>query len=184
MKVEVDANQALRLLSPRPTVLVTAVDERGRPNVITLAWTMPTSFDPPLVAISVGVGRLSHELIERSKEFVVNVPGMEMLEKVWICGRISGRSIDKFKHSGLTPVPSKNVKAPRIGECTAHLECELVNRLRTGDHTIFIGRVLAASVDEGAFDAREGIMELETFKPMFHLGGANFSTASGSTRAE
>jgi len=182
VKIDVDASLASRLFAPRLTVLVTSVDKKGRANIITLSWAMPTSFDPPLVAISVGKQRYSHELIEGCKEFVVNLPPREILEKVKLCGSRSGRAVDKFSEAGLTQLPSNKVKPPRIKECVAHLECKLVDELRTGDHTIFVGEVVAASVDEGAFDRREETIKLEVFKPILHLAGPYFSTSSGARK--
>ncbi len=177
-KIDVDASLAPRLFAPRLTVLVTSLDKKGRANIITLSWAMPTSFDPPLAAISVGKRRYSHELIEGCREFVVNIPSQDILEKVQLCGSRSGRNVDKFAESGLTQLPSKKVKPPRIKECVAHLECKLVDSLSTGDHTIFIGEVVAASVDEEAFDGMEKCIKLETFKPILHLTGPYFTTST------
>jgi flavin reductase (DIM6/NTAB) family NADH-FMN oxidoreductase RutF len=181
-KIDVEVDSASRLFAPRLTVLVTSVDKRGKPNIITLSWAMPTSFDPPLVAISVGTRRYSHELIESCEEFVVNIPPHDILEKVKLCGSSSGRVSDKFAEAGLTSIASKKVEPPRIKECIAHLECRLVGKLQTGDHTIFLGEVVTASVDEGAFDRKEDIMNLEVFKPIFHLGGDFFSTSTKAVR--
>jgi len=165
------------LLAPRMTVLVTCVDKRGKPNIITLAWTMPTSFKPPLVAISVGHKRFSHQLIGETKEWVINVPPWKLLKKVELCGIRSGRVIDKFSLAGLTALPSERVRPPRIKECIAHLECRLQNEIRAGDHTIFVGEVVAASVDEDAFDFERNIMDLESFAPVLHLGESFYSTS-------
>lgn len=183
-KIDVKVNSASRLFAPRLTILATSVDKKGKPNIITLSWAMPTSFDPPLVAISVGTRRYSHELIEGCGEFVVNIPPHAILEKVQLCGSRSGRTIDKFAEAGLTSIASEKVRPPRIKECIAHIECRLVGKLQTGDHTIFVGRVVAASVDEGAFDSKEDIVNLELFKPIFHVGGDFFSTSTKATRVE
>jgi flavin reductase (DIM6/NTAB) family NADH-FMN oxidoreductase RutF len=155
--------------------MVTCADEAGKSNIVTLAWSMPTSFDPPLVAISVAPQRYSHKLIEKTGEFVVNVPTIEIARETLFCGRVSGRSHDKFKEAPLTALPAKRVKAPLIKECIAHLECKLVQRMTTGDHTIFIGKVLAAWVNEGAFDNK---FNPSKAKLLYHLGGDNFTTLS------
>jgi len=183
-KIDVGVELAQRLFAPRLAVLVTSVDKNGKPNIITLSWAMPTSFDPPLVAISVGARRYSNELISGCEEFVVNIPSISILDKVKLCGSLSGRTADKFAEAGLTSIDSKKVRPPRIKECVAHLECKLVGKFQTGDHTIFVGRVVAASVDEAAFDDKEGKMNLELFKPIFHLGGDSFSTSTEADRAE
>jgi flavin reductase (DIM6/NTAB) family NADH-FMN oxidoreductase RutF len=183
-KIDVELELAQRLFSPRLTVLVTSVDKKDKPNIITLSWAMPASFDPPLVTISVGTQRYSHELIVGCEEFVVNIPQISILDKVQLCGSRSGRTADKFAEAGLTSIDSKKVRPPRIKECVAHLECKLVGKFQTGDHTIFVGRVVAASVDEAAFDNKENIMNLELFKPIFHLGGDFFSTSTEANRAQ
>ncbi|MHC4686813.1 MAG: flavin reductase family protein, partial [Planctomycetota bacterium] len=63
-KVKVEPRSMWLLMHPRHTVLVTSTDEDGKPNIITLAWSMVTSFTPPMVAISVAPARYSHDLIK------------------------------------------------------------------------------------------------------------------------
>ncbi|MGB9713884.1 MAG: flavin reductase family protein [Candidatus Bathyarchaeales archaeon] len=172
--VSVDVSSAYRLLHPMHTVLVSCIGNAGKPNIITLAWAMPTSITPPLVAISVAPKRHSHMLIEETKEFVVNIPTMEILKETFYCGRTSGRDRDKFKEAALTPLPAKKVKPPIIKECVAHLECKLHSKHATGDHTIFVGEIVEAYADKQAF--KNGEYNLEKAKMVFHLGGSNFAT--------
>lgn len=183
IKVKIEPLSSRRLLYPRPLVLVTSASKDGKPNIITLAWSMPTSFEPPLVAISVAKERFSHELIEDSGEFVVNIPSRKLLGPVLFCGSTSGRFVDKFKEAGLTPLPSERVKPPRIKECVAHLECKLVEKFQTGDHTIFIGEVVASSADEGAFDERL-ILNLDQVEPLLQVGGDYYVTIGEKFRAK
>lgn len=170
----VSASSAYRLLHPMHTVLVSCVGKDGKPNIITLAWAMPTSINPPLVAISVAPTRHSHRLIEETKEFVVNIPTMDIVKETLFCGRVSGKNHDKFKEAGLTPIPARKVKPPIIGECVAHLECKLHSRFATGDHTIFVGEILEAYANKNCFT--EAGYNLEKAKMIFHLGGNEFAT--------
>jgi flavin reductase (DIM6/NTAB) family NADH-FMN oxidoreductase RutF len=172
-KLEVEVNSAYRLLHPMHTVLVTSVGKNGKSNIITLAWAMPTSISPPLVAISVSPRRHSHTLIEETKEFVVNIPTLDMLDKTVCCGTTSGRNHDKFKETGLTPLPGKKVKAPLIEECVGHLECKLHSQFPTGDHTIFVGEIVDAHVDRGTFTDS---YDLRKARMIFHLGGDKYAT--------
>lgn len=176
-KIDVSPGPARHLLHPSMTVLATSVDREGNPNIITLSWAMPTSLNPSLVVISVGEGRYSHDLVQEAGEFVINVPSRELLSEVKFCGSRSGSTTDKFEETGLTPTDSKEVGVPRIKECAAHLECELVDEFQTGDHTIFVGRVAAGSVDEEIFDERSGTFDMEKFKPIYHVGGPDFVTS-------
>ena len=171
-KTDVGIEVAYRFLQPMHTVLVTCMGEDGKPNIITLAWVMPTSIDPPLVAISVSPKRYSHRLITDSGEFVINIPTAELLEQTITCGTISGRNRDKFKETCLTPVQAKKVKTPVIKECVAHLECRLQELFVTGDHTIFVGRIVAAYANKGIFAEK---YDLEKAPMLYHTGGNIFA---------
>lgn len=133
---------------PNRVVLAVSADKEGRADIIALGWNMRTSGRPPMVAISVGRTRYSHQLISEGGEFVFAVPGEDMAEAVLFCGTHSGRDVDKFRETGLTPRPAALVRPPLIEECQVNLECRVAGRLETGDHTIFVGEVLKAWVSE------------------------------------
>lgn len=151
-KTKVNVSSLLLLLHPKLVALLTCVDDAGKANIITLAWAMPVSVQPPLVVVSVGPRRYSHGLIDETKEFVLNIPTMEIVKETLFCGMRSSRNTDKFKETALTASPARKVKAPIIKECVAHLECKLHKQVSAGDHTLFIGEVIAAYADEKAFD--------------------------------
>jgi flavin reductase (DIM6/NTAB) family NADH-FMN oxidoreductase RutF len=134
---------------------------------------MPASMNPPMVVIGIAPKRYSHQLIEETKEFVVNIPTMGIVKETLFCGRRSGRMYDKFKEARLTPLPAKMVQPPIIKESVAHLECKLHQQVTTGDHTLFVGRVLTAYTDEGVFDKK---FDLKKVKPIYHMGGDDFVT--------
>jgi flavin reductase (DIM6/NTAB) family NADH-FMN oxidoreductase RutF len=173
--VSVSLSDAYRLVHPMHTVLVSCVGRNGKPNIITLAWAMPTSINPPLIAVSIAPRRYSHSLIEETGEFVVNVPTMDILNATFYCGRVSGRDYDKFKGSGLSQLPARRVRPPIIGECIAHLECKLYGKYPTGDHTIFVGEVVEAYANRDCFSEVHGY-NLEKARMIFHLGGNEFAT--------
>jgi len=177
-KVEVDLPLAYRLLHPRHVVLVTCSDKTGKANIITLAWSMPTSIKPPLLVISVRPERYSHRFIEESGEFVVNVPTMEIVRETLFCGRVSGSERNKFEATRLTASPARRVGAPIIKECVAHLECRLVQTVTTGDHTLFVGEILTAYVNEGIFAKTFKTFKVRKVKPVFHMGADRFVTIS------
>jgi flavin reductase (DIM6/NTAB) family NADH-FMN oxidoreductase RutF len=172
-KINVVVSSAYRLLHPMHTILVSCVGKTGHPNVLPLAWAMPTSREPALVAVSIGVDRYSHGLIEETGEFVINLPTVDIINETLACGRTSGKTSDKFAETGLTPVPARRVKAPIIKECIAHLECKVHNQFKTGDHTIFVGEVIAAYANKGVFTDK---YDVEKARMLYHLGGDIFAT--------
>ena len=112
-------------------------------------------------------------MIEETKEFVINVPTMSIVEETLFCGRRSGKQCDKFQETGLTPSPARLVKPPIIKECVAHLECRLRQQTTAGDHEILVGEILTAYVNGDIFDK---IYDLNKVKPICHMGGDDFAT--------
>jgi len=132
------------LLLPRPVVLVTCLDEDKNPNIITIAWATPVSHQPLIVAIAISPKRYSHDLISRNREFVVNLPGIDLAEGSNWCGRKSGRKYDKVTETGWTVEKGISIETPHIGECYAFLECKVNQQIISGDHTTFFGTVVDA----------------------------------------
>lgn len=172
-KVKVNPSRAYRLIHPMHTVLVSCKGKNRNSDIITLAWVMPTSIDPPLLAVSIAPRRHSYKLIEETKEFVVNIPTMDILNQTLFCGRRSGKTCNKFKETGLTASRARKVKPPIIKECIAHLECKLHSEIVTGDHTIFVGEIVEAYADKEAFTDE---YDLKKARMIFHLGANDFAT--------
>jgi len=129
------------LEGPRQIILVSC-RYKGKDNVMTAAWHMPTSFVPRLYAISIGKKRFSHDMIKKSRLFCVNFIPKE-LEKLAIkCGSLSGRNVDKFAVLNIKKARCKKINCPRIRTALGWLECKVVKIIETGDHTIFVGKVV------------------------------------------
>lgn len=141
-------------LFPVPVVLVTCSDQDGKANVITLAWAGNICSDPPQIGISIRPSRYSHKLVQESKEFVVNIPPAHLVREVDYCGTVSGRNLDKFKETGLTPIQASQVKAPLIKECPVNIECKVKQSVTLGTHDLFIGEVVTVQVDQEILDER------------------------------
>ena len=137
--------EALALTGPNAYTLVTSLDKNNKPNAMGVAWATRTSFDPILIMVSIDHRRYSHEGIQMHKEFVLNYPSEDQAEAAWICGTKSGRDIDKIKLAGLKLVNSKAVKVPTIDGVTVAFECKVVDQFETGDHTVFVGKVVGMS---------------------------------------
>lgn len=178
MMIDIDKEGVFEMLYPALVVLVTSIEKEGKPNVLTIAWSTPTSYDPPMLAISIRPERYSYDLIDQMKEFAVNIPDRTLMKQALICGTMSGSSINKFERADLTPVSARKIKPPIIKECIAHLECKLVNKIKTGDHVLVIGQVVAAYADEDSFDVKR--YAIERVQPLLHLqdGPHIFTTAT------
>lgn len=140
-------------LFPVPTVMVTSHLEGYAPNIITIAWTGILNSEPPMLYISVNPIRHSHKMIKESGEYVVNIPSVSQVKVVDYCGVISGRDVNKFLQTGLTPIPAIHVKAPLIAECPVNIECQVKNVIFLGSHDVFISEILAIHYNEDVLDS-------------------------------
>lgn len=134
---------------PEPVAVVVSLDRRlNRPNISAQGWFMFTSYVPPMLAISIANIHHTCETIRDSGEFVLALPNTEQVEAVYFCGTHSGREHDKFAESGFKPLPAEKVKPPLIANACANFECKVVSSLPTGDHTVFVGKVVQSYISE------------------------------------
>jgi flavin reductase (DIM6/NTAB) family NADH-FMN oxidoreductase RutF len=152
-------------LYPTPVILATSVDEKGKPNVCTLAWVGVVCSEPPQIGISIRPSRYTHELISKTKEYVVNVPTADIVKETDYCGIVTGKKVDKFKETGLTPVKAKKVKPPLIEECPVNMECKVKNIINLGAHDLFIGEIVNVNANEDVMDSPTSI-NFEKLKPI------------------
>ncbi|MFQ6002343.1 MAG: flavin reductase family protein [Candidatus Zixiibacteriota bacterium] len=143
------------MLIPMPVVMVSCQKEGQKPNIITIAWSGIACSEPPMITIAIRKGRFSHEIISESKEFVVNMITESLLPQTDYCGIKSGRSVDKFKETKLTPIKGTKVNAPLIKECPINLECVVKAITSLGSHDLFIGEIVATHIDSEYIDDRE-----------------------------
>lgn len=163
-----------KLMSPKLTVLVTTVDEKGRADVSPFSFVTPVSFDPPLLAISCGINKHVYWNIQRVKEFVVNIPTEKILDKVWISGGKWSAAESKIQRAKLRTEPSDKVRPPRLSECCASLECYEEFSKQAGDHVMIIGRVVAVHAKDELVDDK-GNLKVDEARPPLHVSDNLFA---------
>jgi len=173
MRKTLDEMEARRLLTGGPVVLVTT-SWHAKANVMPVAYAVPLSFKPPLVGIAVHPSRHTHDMIRFSEEFAINVPGRSLIHHVQYLGSVSGQELDKFEVTKLPTLKARKVGAPLIEGCIGYIECGLEDALRIGDHTLFVGRVVAASADDEAFD-ETWLLADDDHKPLHYLGLSRYA---------
>ena len=143
-------SKAFTLMESGPVVLITTNDGKKN-NIMTISWTMVVDFSP-VFAITTGSWNYSFAALQKTKECVISIPTVDMLDKVVGVGTCSGSDTDKFKKFRLTPVKGKHVKAPLIKECPANIECKVVDIV--GKHNIIVLEAVAAYFDSSRKEKR------------------------------
>jgi flavin reductase (DIM6/NTAB) family NADH-FMN oxidoreductase RutF len=138
-----ELNKAFTLIEPGPVVLVTTHDGKKN-NIMTISWTMVMDFTP-VFAITTGAWNHSYAALRKTRECVLAIPTVDLLDKVVGIGTCSGKDTDKFGQFKLTAVPGKVVKAPLIRECLANIECKVIDIVKK--HNIVVLEAVAAWID-------------------------------------
>lgn len=142
------------MLYPVPAVMVTCQRAGERPNIITVAWTGTVCSDPAMVYISLQKKRYSYGIIQESGEFVINLATKRLAKAVDYCGVRSGRDVDKFAETGLTPCESRAVQCPGIAESPVSIECRVTEVKSLGSHDMFLAAVESVAVEESLLDEK------------------------------
>ena len=125
MLKEYPLNRVFTLIEPGPVLLVATAEGR-RKNIMTITWSMAMSFAPTF-GIVTGSWNHSFDTLMKTRECVVAVPGVDLIDKVIGVGTCSGTDTDKFGKFSLTAKKAQSVKAPLIAECLFNLECRVAD---------------------------------------------------------
>lgn len=122
--------------------VVTTTDDEGRFHGVTANSFSSVSLDPPLVLWSQAVKSHSHPAFFKADRFTVNILAEDQIE---LSKRFAKSSHDKF--TGID-VDLGSGGVPLLRDCSARLQCRVVSRVPGGDHTIYVGEVLAIDQSE------------------------------------
>lgn len=162
------------IVHPHPVFVIGSYCEDGRPNMMTASWSGICCSQPPCVAVSLRKATLTYANIMTSGAFTVNVPSAKYAREADYAGIVSGRDVDKFRATGLTPVKAEKVNAPYVQEFPLALECELLQHVELGLHTQFIGRIVELTADEDVLGS-SGLPDIEKVEPL--IWGSSGSSA-------
>ena len=150
---------------PTPVFIVGTYDAEGDPNMMAAAWGGICCSRPPSLCVSLRSATQSHGNIVARKAFTINIPSETYVTEADYVGLISGRDVDKFVETGLTPVRAENVDAPYVAEYPVVIECALTHTVEVGLHTLFVGEVRDVKADEDCFDP-QGKLDVTKIRPL------------------
>lgn len=161
------------LLESGPVVMVTTA-RKEKSNIMTLSWHTMMEFEPPLVGFVMSDRNYSFDLLKKTGECVINIPTVQIAEKVVGCGNTHGDRVNKFEKFGLTPKPASLVGAPLIAECYASFECRVTDTKMVTRYDFFVVEVVKAWIDSA----------VKNPKTIHHLGKDNFMIAGERIKIE
>jgi flavin reductase (DIM6/NTAB) family NADH-FMN oxidoreductase RutF len=167
----------ISVIVPRPIAFVSTVGEEGRFNAAPFSFFTGLASSPPLIGISInlrsGSPKDTLRNIRATGDFVVNVVTEEMLERVVKTSGEWPSDVDELELAELTPIPSEQVKAPRVQESPVHLECRIYREVELDKTFFVIGKIMLAHVAERVIT--DGRVDVTKLRPAARLGGAGYA---------
>jgi flavin reductase (DIM6/NTAB) family NADH-FMN oxidoreductase RutF len=159
-----------------PVWVVGTYNQEGKPNVMTAAWGGICCSKPPCVYVSLRKATYTYGNIVERKAFTVSIPSEKYVKEADYFGIASGKKVDKFAATGLTPVKSDLVDAPYVKEFPLILECKVIKIVEIGLHTEFIGEIMDVKADSSVLNEKN-LPNIEKVKPIiWNMTGMTYNT--------
>jgi len=140
---------------PGQVVLVTSRDRHGAIDIAPKSWISMAAFSGPVIGFGCNTAHATFTNISSTAEYVINVPGVSLAERVW--QMLESHGDERLTRSGLTLGSARTVAAPVILDCAAYLECRLRDVVEFDAGEVFVfGTIAAVAVDEGAVEGDAG----------------------------
>jgi flavin reductase (DIM6/NTAB) family NADH-FMN oxidoreductase RutF len=168
---------------PMPVVFISTVSEDGIRNIAPYSCIMPVLRPFDLICVASAKRRDTFDNIKSTEEFVLNLPGVGMVDKVIPTALHVPSDVDEFELACLKERPSKEIKAPGIEGCYAWMECKLHNiyeEIYEGfPYALIFGKVVHLEVEDDIYNKEDGSWDIEKAKPLMMTGsdrGMHFCT--------
>lgn len=150
------------LVYPVPAALISCGSvDRGNANMLTVAWIGTVCTNPAMLSVSIRPERHSYPIIMEEMQFTVNLTTVDMVRATDWCGVRSGKDYDKFRETGLTPLPGIVNTCCMVGESPLSIECRVKDVMHLGSHDMIIAEVLNVVVDKRFIDPETDFFNLE-----------------------
>lgn len=164
------------IVAPRPIGWISSQDADGRRNLAPYSFFNAFNYSPPLIGFASTGWKDSVRNIAATGEFVWNLATRPLAQAMNASSATVPPEVDEFSLSGLTPVPSRLVAPPRVGESPVSFECKLTQLIqlqdkehRKIDSWFVMGEVVAVHIAKSVL--REGIYDTAAARPILRAGG-------------
>jgi flavin reductase (DIM6/NTAB) family NADH-FMN oxidoreductase RutF len=165
---------------PRPIAFVSTISPEGVHNLAPFSFFNVVCGDPPVVCFSPIWRNPPKDTIVNIRatgEFVVNIVSEDFADRMNICSGEYPSSVDEFKMSGLTPVESVVVRAPRVRESHVNMECKLMQIVEVSARpmggSLVIGEVVRFHVDDAVID--EFRIDADKLRAVGRMSGSDYA---------
>ncbi|MFT4872716.1 flavin reductase family protein [Congregibacter sp.] len=172
------------LIAPRPIGWISSLDAEGIPNLAPYSFFNLLATNPAIVGFSSASKKDSQRNIEVTGDFVCNFASVDLIDSVNATAKHVAAHVNEFELAGLTQSESRLVKAPRVAEARAHLECRYIKTVELPHEedsemvwSLVLGRVLAVHIDDAY--VRDGLVDTLAMEPLTRMGYLDYGVLGG-----
>jgi flavin reductase (DIM6/NTAB) family NADH-FMN oxidoreductase RutF len=163
------------IVAPRPIGWISSRSAAGHVNLAPYSFFNGFNYHPPIIGFSSTSWKDSVANIQETGEFVWNLATMDLAQKMNATAAHVAREVDEFAIAGLTAVPGKIVKVPRVAESPVSFECKLTQiiQLQGADGRkvqgwLTLGEVVAVHIDKNMI--KDGVYQTALARPIVRAG--------------
>jgi len=171
---------------PLPVAFISSISKEGIRNIAPYSCIMPVLRPLDLICLASAAKRDTLVNIRETGQFVLNMVGTDLSDKVIPTARFSPPEVDEFDLADLSEKPSEKIRAPGISGSYAWMECELFKTYEESKYVLIMGKVLRLEVADDVLTP-EGDLDVAKARPLMMTGsrkGMNFCTISDINRFE
>ena len=151
MYKEVRSAEAAGYLATKPTMIITTLHPSGVVNAGVFGAYTNVSADQ--VGVAVSTDSHTHANILREGEFVINVPGADLVKKLAILASDIPPERSELDEAELTAKDGLTIRTPSIAECVAAVELTFDKAVPIGAHSFLVGRICGGWIRQDCLDA-------------------------------
>ena len=166
------------IIAPRPIGWISSLDAKGCANLAPYSFFNALNYDPPIIGFSAIEWKDSVRNASQTGEFVWNLVTRDLGERMNATAAPVAAEVDEFELAGLTPIASQAVKAPRVAESRASMECKVIDVVQYRDIEgnpvegwMVLGQVVAVHIDKSLIE--DGVYQTAKALPILRAGGMN-----------
>ena len=164
------------IVGPRPIGWIASRDSSGVLNLAPYSFFNAFNYTPPIVGFASIGYKDTVRNIQQTREFVWNLATRPLAEAMNQTSAMVSPDVDEFALAGLTPVPSRLIGVPRVGESPVSFECRLTQQIQlqtiNGDAVqtwLTLGQVVGVHIANSLL--KEGVYDTAAAQPILRGGG-------------
>lgn len=186
-------NYLVSAVAPRPIAFASTVDKEGNVNLSPFSFFNVFSSNPPMMIFSPARSgrdnstKHTYQNVKEVPEVVISVVNFPIVEQMSLSSTAYAKGVNEFTKSGLTEIPSKKIKPPRVKEAPVSFECEVQQVIELGDSggagNLVLAKVVLIHIDEDYLD-EDGKLDTKKLDLVGRMGGSWYCRANGDALFE